>query len=564
MRRSTRGPGSAVLAVVALLAIAAGCGQASNPDSAAAPPGTVAQGGRADLTLQNEGAPRQGGKVVFGLAGETDGWNPATNRWGASGYIVGFSVFDPIAAYDDALVPRPYLARSITPDATFTTWTIELRSGVVFHDGTPVDAAAVATNLDAQRSGGLTAETLSFISTVEVTDTAHVKVTMSKPWSGFPNMLTSQVGAIASPAMLAGGTEASRHPVGSGPFRFVDWETDKHLNVTKNDRYWRAGYPHLDDLEFRPLPDGSARAAALRAGDVNIIESADPKVIRSFTEAAQQDPGGYQLFTDLKIDGPKIFLTLNHASPPFDDPVAREAVARAVDRNALSEVAFEGVFPPITGPFSESSPWVSADVAVPSFDTAKAKQLAQDYETKHGAPLTFSLSLPSTTESAQIGQTLQQQFADAGIKVDINGEDAVALIVDIFAGKYQAGLFSLFSSPVIDTNYAFIAGPAKPVGQLSLNFARVSETDNAALIAAMDKARSTADPAEQKAQYAIVQQEMAKNLGFVFLVRQTTAVIYDASVRGAKLYDLPGPDGEPVAHALARTAPFTFNLWVAE
>jgi len=562
MRSSTVRVAVAVLTLLALAAaLVTSCGdkQASTTTS---PSGSAAPGGRADLTIEDEGLPQKGGKVVFGLASETDGWNPATNRWAASGYVVGFSVFDPLVAYDDALVPRPYLARSMVPDASFMTWTIETRPGVAFHDGSPVDAAAIAKNLETQRRSGLTSETLSFISSVEVADASHVVVKMGKPWSGFPNMLASQVGAIASPGMLDGGPEASRRPVGSGPFRFVDWQSGRSLNVKKYEHYWRSGYPHLDDLEFRVLPDSNARGAALKASDVNIIESADPKLIRSFTEAAQQNPDRFQIFTDLKTDGPKIFLALNHAAAPFDDPLAREAVASAIDRESLSTVAFDGVFPPATGPFSENSPFVAKDVGVPSYDPARARALAEQYASAHGAPLAFVLTLPSDPESALVGQVLQQQLSDAGIKVDISGEDPVTLILDVIVGRYQAATFSLFASPVIDTVYAFIAGPAKPIGELSLNFARVTEADNSALIAAMDTARATADATEQQAQYVIVQREMAKNLGFVFLVRQTTAVIFDAAVHGAKTYDLPGPDGEPVAHALSRTAPLTFNLWI--
>jgi peptide/nickel transport system substrate-binding protein len=527
-----------------------------------APSGTVAEAGRADLTLESDGAtPRQGGSATFGLATETDGWNPATSRWSASGYIVGFSIFDPLMAYDDQLVPQPYLARSMTPDATFSTWTIELRPSVTFHDGSPVDAAAVVANLDAQLASGLTAQTLSFIDDVRAVDPLHVEVTMSHPWSGFPNMLTSQVGAIASPTMLAAGAEGTRNPVGSGPFRFVSWVSGSSLRTERNPSYWRAGYPHLDELEFEIAPDVTGRGNAFRAGDLDLFETSDPRQITTFTEAAQA--GESQIFTDQRTDGPKVFLALNHATAPFDDPVARQAVAHAIDRDELSGVAFEGVFPPVSGPFSESSPNYSAEAAaaVPGYDIDEARALAAQYQATHGQPLSFTLSLSTSPESAQLGQVLLQQLDSAGIDVQLETTEPISLILKIFGGQYQAGTFSLFASPSIDTNYAFIAGPAGPIGDTSLNFARVSAEDNAELIAALDEARTTDDPERQRAQYAIVQREMAENLGFVFLVRLTTAVVYSNEIRGAQRYPLPGPDGEPAGLALARTAPMTFDLW---
>ena len=561
--------GARVLALVAAIALLGGVACSSTePDAAGTgAPGTGPDGsvtaGRADLTLEGGAdAPRSGGAAVFGLAAETDGWNPATSRWSASGYIVGFSIFDPLMAYDEDLVPQPYLARSMTADPTFTTWTIELRPGVRFHDGAPVDAAAVVTNLEAQLASGLTAQTMSFVESVTAVDATHVEVAMNRPWSGFPNMVTSQVGAIASPAMLAAGAEGTRNPVGSGPFRFVDWTTGDHLSTVRNDDYWRPGYPHLDALEFRVLADVSARGTALTTGSVDLIETSDPTQITDFT--AQAEAGEVQIFTDQRTDGPKVFLTLNHAAAPFDDPIARQAVAHAIDRRTISEVSFGGVFPPATGPFTETSPNFSAEseAAVPAFDVERARRLAAEYEQVHGEPLAFTLSLSGTTENAALGQALQQQFADAGITTTLDTTEQVTLLLKIFGGDYQAGTFALFSSPSIDTNYAFIASAPKPVGETSLNMARVSEADNAELIAAMESARTTDDPARQAEQYAIVQREMAENLGFVFLVRLTTAVIYSNDVRGAKIYPLPGPDGEPANVALSRTAPFTFNLWL--
>ena len=560
--------GARAVALVAVLAVLGAC--SAEPETGAPGPGGTAPGGsvtagRADLTLEDRTeAPRSGGSAAFGLAAETDGWNPATSRWSASGYIVGFSLFDPLMAYDEDLVPQPYLARSMTSDPTFTTWTIELRPDVRFHDGTPVDAAAVVANLEAQLGSGLTAQTMSFVASVTAVDPTHVAVTMNRPWSGFPNMITSQVGAIAAPAMLAAGAEGTRNPVGSGPFRFVDWTTGDHLSTVRNDDYWRPGYPHLDALEFRVLADVSARGTALTTDAVDLIETSDPTQITDFTE--QAEAGEVQIFTDQRTDGPKVFLTLNHATAPFDDPIARRAVAHAIDRQTISDVSFGGVFPPATGPFTETSPNFSAesDAAVPDFDVERARQLAAEYEQVHGVPLSFTLSLSGTTENAALGQALQQQFADAGITTTLDTTEQVTLLLKIFGGDYQAGTFALFSSPSIDTNYAFIASAPKPVGETSLNMARVSEADNAELIAAMEVARTTDDPAMQREQYAIVQREMAENLGFVFLVRLTTAVVYGTNVRGAKIYPLPGPDGEPANLALSRTAPFTFNLWLTD
>ncbi len=145
----------------------------------------------------------------------------------------------------------PYLAQSITSNADFTVWTITMRPGVLFQDGEKCDAAAVAANFNAQRASALTGPVFQTVTGVKVVDDLTVQLTMNQPWSTFENTLTTQPGAMAAPqAMLAKdearpgrGDGGATHPVGTGPFTFVDLDAQLKLIVKKNPNYLAQGLP---------------------------------------------------------------------------------------------------------------------------------------------------------------------------------------------------------------------------------------------------------------------------------------------------------------------------------
>ncbi len=557
-------------ALVGVGLIAAGCssGGGSTDASDTAPKGTI----NVDLTKKSDAPAKDGGKLVYGLNAESDGFAPAVGRWSASTYIIGFSIMDPLTAYDADLNPQPYLAKSLDSNADFTEWTMKLRGGITFHNGDPVDAAIVKKNLDAQKASSLTGETMAFVKDgpdgITTPDSLTVVVHMKKPWSTFPHILTAQVGAIASQSTIDPTGTGNRNPVGSGPFVFDQWTPEKNLTVHKNTSYWRKGYPHLDNIEFRPMADIQSRSKALDAGDVNMFETNDPQQITTMTDRAQNG-GDVQIFTDQKGNPAKIFVGLNMTVEPFNDPIARQAVAYAGNVDDLSETAYQGIFPPAYGPFSKNSPFFSDVPDYPKHDLAKAKELNAEYEAKHGKPIEFSANITTAPEVAQVGQVLQQQQKEAGIIVHLEPMEQITLILKALTGDYQATGFILFGSPHLDREYVFIAAPAKPKPQVSLNFTRIGldangqpNDDNKAIVDAMDKARTTQDPVEQKKQYAIVQAEMAKNLNFLFLVGETNAIVSDKSVRGALEYHLPDPSGGDGVIGMPTVQTFTFNLWL--
>lgn len=544
--RRTRWLRPVTLAVVgALAAVVPAC---SSADSGGPTQGTLATPGTDDPSLTVV----RGGVLKVGLSGETASWNPTSATWALAGTDVSFAIFDRLAAYDTDDVPRPDLAEAIDPDPDFRRWTIRLRDGVRFHDGTPLDAEAVRTNLLASKSSLTVSSALASMQAgdgaVQVVDRLTLTVAMSEPWSTFADVLASQVGAMASPAMLAD-PEGYGKPVGTGPFTFTTWTPDSKLVVTRNGDYWRKGpdgasLPYLDGIEFRQVGGGPSAIASLRAGDIDVLEADDPTVMATFLDPAEA--GRFSAISDAANPAP-MFTLLNTIAPPFDDPLARSALVHATDRDLLART-ISSALRPADGMFPPESPW-RTETSYPDHDPARAATELEAYAAAHGGPLTFTLSYSAGGSTTGV-EALQQQWRALGIAVELEPVEQTAFILQIVTGKYQSAMWSLPASPTPDSNHPFWLGAnAKGVGEIALN---VSRFHTPAIDEAMSAARRTSDRAEQRAQYAIVQRELATGEPYVWLHWNPVGLVADRSVHALTTFRLPdGQAGRPLTFGVA-------------
>ena len=549
-------PRTAALRLVALVAaiglFSAACSSASDNAADESTMDTT-DSGELQLTYTQEppGEPTTGGQLAFGLNAETDGWDVTQNRWSGSAYIVGGSVFDPLVALGADGRPHPYLAESIDPNENFTLWTITLRPGVTFHDGSAVNAEAVARNLRAHQESLLTAPSMDFVADdgIQVVDDLTVEVTMDLPWSTFPDLLTGQPGYVMAPSMMDA-EDGTRNPVGSGPFEFDSWVPGQDLQVTKYDDYWRDGLPYLDAVQFQVLVDVQTRGRALETGQIDALETQDANQIRTFAEDARA--GEVQMYSDDNLENSETFIALNTTQPPFDDPLARQVLAYGVDTQGLSDAAYGGLFPPASGMFAENSPWY-AESDYPEYDLDRAIELHEEYKANNGGqPLTFTANITPTPEIQAIAQTLQQQARQSGVEVELNSIDQTALIADAVSRNYEATGFILFGSALPDRESVFFSDI--PEGSL-LN---ITGNQNQVIIDAVTALRATDDPEEQAEQWAIIQQEQAKDLNFIWLVHNLAAIVYTNTVFG--FIETTLPDGSEGARTMT---PFLTEVWVA-
>jgi ABC-type transport system substrate-binding protein len=538
---------------LAIVVVAAACGGGDDEGSGEAQSPVTDAGGGPQTTVAL--TPEPGGKLIYALQAESDGWTPAANRWTTGGLNVARAVYDPLAAFDVDGVARPYLAESIEPNDDFTEWTITLRDGVIFHNGDPLTAEIVAQNLQAVKESALIGPTFKLIESVEASGPLEVTITMAESWSSFPVLLAQQPGFIVHPSMLSG---ERTDPLGTGPFSFVEWVPDDHLSTERFPDYWRAdadgnALPYLNEVEFRVITEPLSRQQALEAADVDVIQTNDPQTLIGLGPEREAPNGGQVIYSEGSED--EQLIALNAQAGALDDPYLRLALAKATDRELLNNELYEGFFELAETPYPEDSPWYT-DPGWPEYDPEAATELVQRVADA-GGDTTVTLSAVTTAGGVAEAQAIAEQWEAVGVTVEIESLDAPSLTLQIVTGEYEAAIFSLFNSPDPDGDYHFwdptnITDP----GQFSLAFTRYQNDD---LKAAMDAARKTTDPAARAEQYAIVWREIAENVPVIWLWHTQQVVITRQGVHGMDTFTLP--DGEP-AHIVNWGSTFLTTTWV--
>jgi peptide/nickel transport system substrate-binding protein len=447
--------------------------------------------------------------------------------------------------FDKDQKTQPYLAESITPTNLASKWTIKLKPNIKFHDGSPLDAAAVKANLDAQKAG-IAAIAMKVIDKINVVDDLTVDVEMSQPWAGFPSLLATQEGYMISPASISA-ADAETHPVGTGPFMFDSWDRGSKLVTKKNPNYWQAGKPYLDKLEFRVLNDPAARSNALESGEVNMMFTDQPQAIKSYKANS-----GYKAVIDGSGDAQSIVM--NQGSEPFDNINARKALVHATDSAAISESFGDGILTPTDQPFPDRNPYHQKDPHYARFDLEAAKKDVAQYTSETGKPLEFTLTTFTGAANLALAQLLQAQWKQAGITANISANDESTAIGDIITGKTQAVLTPNFGYPDPDFYYAFWHSDfTGPIGSLSINFPHMKYP---ALDDALVEGRVNLLPDKRKDAYMKATQIINDNFVYVWIYRYIAALVAADNVHGLR-------QAEQVGFANQASKPWYQDLWLS-
>jgi len=549
-RRRFLGLGARTLGGAALLGTAPGLLAACSSGSSTKP-ATAGSGSSGAAT------PRRGGTLTVGITAETNGLDPAASDFTSPAVYYARAVFDTltIQAADGSV--QPYLAQSVTPNASYDVWTINLRPGVLFHDGTPLNADALVSYFERVIASPTYAITLQkLIQTVTKTGDMSVALKMGQPWVAFDAYLSggtggaAQMGFIPAPSMQTS-ADGIHHPVGTGPFVFSHWETNVSFVVTRNPHYWRSGLPYLDGITFKPIPDDTARLQTLQAGGLDLMHTADYGTIHTLL-----GQNGLSVFSNVHGDvgePSQNFLMLNTQVAPLDDLRVRQAMAYATDQAKLIQLTEFGLVPPTTGPFAPGDPWY-APTGYPSYDPAKARSLVQAYEAQKG-PISFPIITAGTSALNQL-QTLQSMWKQVGINVSaITSETSTAQIGDILVGRYSAASWGQFSAPDPDMNYPFwSATTVAPLGTFAVNFARNADPQ---LEAALQVGRTNPDPKARVVAYQQVAQRLGADIPYIWTGRALGAVAAKPTVSGYK-QGMSLPNGGKAA-ALNGS-----NVWLTE
>lgn len=518
-RRTFLGRSAAVGGAVVLGSTAAG-GLSGCSSGTVATPGTTAPAA----------VPARGGSLTVGTMAEIDGFSPSQNRWDTNGLLYANTVYDPLMAVSVDGSIQPYLARSLVPNAAFDTWTLTLRSGVVFHDGTPLTSTVVVHNFAALRSSALTGGALKGVASVTAPDDRTVVFALTAPTTGFPAALTTQAGYVVAQATL---DHPTAPPVGTGPFVYAEWQPNGHFTATRNPHYWQPGLPYLDKITFRPVPDTTQRENSLRTGSIDAIVSIDPRTYQQFHTAP-----GYQALieTSSVVGSPTMgFVLLNCIRPPTDDLRVRLALAKATDQRTIQKVFGDGTVQTVDGMFLSGSPY-HAPTGYPDHDPIGAAALIRQYTAQHGAPV-IEITTSPDPRITQLVQVVQEMWSRVGVHSSIAIVQQADAIVSLLNGTFQAVPSAQFGAVNPDLNYSWVSTTTvEPVGTLGLNFARNSDP---AIEAALLVGRSTTDRAARVSAYRVVNERLAKDLPYLWIGRDVFPFASSTRVQGIAHRTLP-------------------------
>ncbi len=537
-RRAILIPAAAM--ALALVLVASACGSSSS--SAKATTSTKTYSGNLPA---NEGTPRNGGTLAWGLEAESDSLSPITGRWALSAQMVGSAIFDPLATMDANGKIVPYLAKSFSHTPDNQTWTITLRSGITFQDGEPFDAAAVALNLNTDRTALVPGKAWHPVTSVTATGPLTVVVQVDQPWATFPDVFLGQSGYMEAPAMIANPT-GGQHPIGTGPFVFKEWVVNDHVTVVRNPHYWQPGLPHLNEIIFKPVPDSETRLQDLQDGTLDAVNMVTAQQVREI----RADPNLERLEYDR---GEELFVPLNTQQPPFNNVHARLALAYATDTTVFLKQLGAGIYTPANGMFAPGQLGYTPDSGYPTYDLAKARQQVALYTAQTGQPLTFTLQAVSEIAYASQDQLLQSMWQAAGAHVTLTSADQPTQVLNAVLGKYQAADFRLFGQPDPDADYYWWTSTSiGAANDISLNIPRFAspQTD-----AALDAGRATTDSTKRNASYQRFERLVNASVPYIWLARTDWVIASSPKVHG---YALAGNG------TIATLGPKTWvaNLWM--
>ncbi|GAA4706049.1 ABC transporter substrate-binding protein [Brevibacillus fulvus] len=374
-------------------------------------------------------------QLIVGRGADSPGLDPITVTDGES-YKVTENIMETLVNFEETntnVVPGLAESWEVSPDGL--TYTFKLRQGVKFHDGSDFNADAVKFNFDRWMDksnplhnpegfqyyndmfGGYKGDEGHVIKSVDVVDPSTVKFTLNRPLAPFIADLAMSPFAIASPKALQemGPEKFNEHPVGTGPFKFVEWKRNDTITLEKNPDYWNKGYPKVDKLVFKVIPENSARLTALTSGEIDLMDGLNP----DDAETVKSNPDLQLILRPSMNIG---FLGFNTEKKPFDNPKVREAIAYAVNKPALVEAFWNGLGQPAKNPLPPSIWGYNDDIKDREFNLDKAKQLLAEAGFPNGFKTTFwamPVPRPYMPDGQKIAEAIQQDLKQIGVETEI-------------------------------------------------------------------------------------------------------------------------------------------------
>ncbi len=439
------------------------------------------------------GAPAQ--VLELGADQSPAGLDPHIVTAFASFMVVNGTIYEGLTEIDKDLRIVPSLAASWTIAPDGKTYTFKLRAGVKFHSGAAMEAADVVASINRVKSPAIAsplASRFTAIQSASAIDPATVELKLSEPSA--PLLTSLATLAIVPRDMEANKDALQRQPVGTGPFRFQEWQPNNFILLAKHTGYWRQGLPKLDGVKFNIVPESATRQVGVASGQFAMLPNID-----AATALQIRGKPNVQLQDTLELA--YTLIGMNTAKPPFNDPRVREAVNYALNRAEIVQAALFGAGVP-GGPLSPAlKDWAVETKEYPCYTHSVAK--AQDLlkAAGHSQPVAVTINVLPRQDIRDIAQVVQQQLNKAGFKVELKNQELGQFIQD-----WRNSNFDMFAS----TN----AGSVDPDDYFYRTFRTGGSTNvfkytNPDLDKLLDSARAMSNAGERRAAYATVQKTLA-------------------------------------------------------
>jgi peptide/nickel transport system substrate-binding protein len=472
------------------------------------------------LAMLGGAAFAQGPALRIGMRDDPDLLDPTLSRTYV-GTLVMTAICDKLFDFDANQAIVPVLATGYEWTDS-TNLLIHIRPGVRFQDGEALDAAAVKYTLErhVMMPGSFRRNDLGAMDHVEVVDPLTVRVALKQPFSPFVAVLTDRAGMMISPkAAEAAGKDFGQHPVCAGPFRFVERVAQDHITLERFPGYWDAARIHYDRVTYRVIPDSTIRLTNLQSDALDIAEVAPLDV-----QVAKATPK-LTVVSVPSLGYGALNVNLAGSSPLGRDPRVRHAFELSLDRAALSQVVFAGMYEPNAQAISAASPYYARDIPMPPHDVASAKDLLR--QAGITAPVRVSLLVYNTPQGVQAGEVIQAMAAEAGFDVKLVVSEFGAVINATMRGEFELVLGGWSGLLDPDSNsYPFLHS-----GQ-ALNITKYANPHADELL---EGARRESDADRRRALYEQLWRQEQADLPLIYLWTTRNILGVSKKVTGARL-----------------------------
>ena len=503
------------VALCAFAAAAAGCGHGTSTESPSA-------------------------TLVVALNGDPGAMNPAVTTSGNT-HPVTDQIFNGLVGLDEKLSPVPELAERWTVEDEGRTYRFALRRGVQWHDGQPFTSADVKFTFEQallKYHSRTRAALQDLLDGVDTPDDYTAVFRLRRPYSPLLQRLDVVEASIipkhvyANQDLLAG--EATHHPIGTGPFRFVSYAPADRVVLERNPAYFRAGLPGVARLVFRILPNAATAVAALEKGEVDYVGSvAGPEV-----ERLRQTPG-IAVVSGTGGSGGSVcedVLIPNLSRRPLDELRVRRAIAMALDRQFIVDHVYFGQGRPSTGPISHLLTWAyTPDVRQYPHDVRAAAQLLDEAGVRIGKNgERFAITFTHANTQQRLGQALREQLKAVGITLKLETLDFNAQVDRVFVKKtFDLGMASYCNGadPDIGVRRVYVSNNIGP-----FPFSNGAGYRNARVDQLFDAASRLADRDARRAGYVEIQKILADEVPYFWIIDSEGLRAHRTAFSGFRLW----------------------------